>query len=147
MIREYVVGFVFDQARERVLLIEKRRPKWQAGCLNGLGGKIEFDDPSPEAAMAREFQEEAGCRTLPAMWDRVLLLRDPEIRLYVMALASDAAFTNARATTDEALVRVRVDRLPHNIIANMRFTVPLAAYPRVIPGPENVLWTSLGEPA
>lgn len=55
---EYVLGFLFDKKGEKVLLIEKNRPAWQAGFLNGVGGKIEPNE-TPIQAMVREFKEEA----------------------------------------------------------------------------------------
>ena len=39
--REYVCGFLFSPDRKKVLLIRKRRPAWQAGKLNGVGGKVD----------------------------------------------------------------------------------------------------------
>ncbi len=36
----YVVGFMFTEDEKQVVLIEKKRPEWQAGKLNGVGGKI-----------------------------------------------------------------------------------------------------------
>ena len=44
-----------------VVLTHKNRPAWQAGKLNGVGGKIELLE-SPVAAMVREF--ELGLATL-----------------------------------------------------------------------------------
>ena len=38
---EYVCGFAFDNTKQYVTLIEKKRPNWQAGYLNGVGGHIE----------------------------------------------------------------------------------------------------------
>src|SRR6185312_13820633 len=58
-ITRYVVGFLFSTAFDRVALIRKQKPKWQAGLLNGIGGKIEADESAPEA-MFREFFEEAS---------------------------------------------------------------------------------------
>jgi 8-oxo-dGTP pyrophosphatase MutT (NUDIX family) len=56
---EYVVGFVFDPDESHLLLIWKNRPAWQAGKLNGPGGKRENGE-TPLAAMEREFGEETG---------------------------------------------------------------------------------------
>jgi 8-oxo-dGTP pyrophosphatase MutT (NUDIX family) len=53
----YVLGFVFSQACDRVLLIWKNRPAWQKDKLNGIGGKIEAGE-TPKQAMEREFTEE-----------------------------------------------------------------------------------------
>lgn len=55
----YVAGFLFDDALSRVALIRKLKPEWQAGRLNGIGGKIEPGE-TPADAMRREFCEEAG---------------------------------------------------------------------------------------
>jgi hypothetical protein len=49
---KYVVGLAFDD-EGRVALIEKNRPAWQRGLLNGIGGKIEGDE-MPVETMIRE---------------------------------------------------------------------------------------------
>jgi len=38
---KYVLGFTFDLDRERVVLIEKKKPDFQFLKWNGVGGKIE----------------------------------------------------------------------------------------------------------
>lgn len=57
MIR-YTVGFMFDDRLEKVLLIEKIKPEWQKGFLNGVGGKLKDVDSSMLHCMIREFKEE-----------------------------------------------------------------------------------------
>lgn len=71
----YVVGFAFSQTMRSVVLIEKRKPEWQAGKLNGVGGKMEIVRSDfvehlelPRDAMAREFLEETGVRTEGTDW-------------------------------------------------------------------------------
>lgn len=59
MTAHYVLGFAFDFDLEHVALIRKNRPKWQAGRLNGIGGKVD-EGEHPESAMVREFDEETG---------------------------------------------------------------------------------------
>jgi 8-oxo-dGTP diphosphatase len=54
----YVAGFLIDPFN-RLLLVEKQKPDWQAGRLNGIGGKIEFAE-EPMDAMIREWREETG---------------------------------------------------------------------------------------
>lgn len=66
-VSRYVVGFMFDQSMEEVALIRKNKPEWQAGLLNGVGGKIEPNE-SALFAMRREFLEEAGSET-DGMWN------------------------------------------------------------------------------
>lgn len=57
----YTLGFAFDGAQRNVLLVEKKKPAWQAGKLNGIGGKIEPTvDVTLEDAMAREWDEECN---------------------------------------------------------------------------------------
>ena len=56
---QYVVGLIFDESFENILLIRKNRPDWQKGRLNGVGGKVEDQETSYEA-MVRECEEECG---------------------------------------------------------------------------------------
>jgi 8-oxo-dGTP pyrophosphatase MutT (NUDIX family) len=83
---DYVLGYVFDEKNERFIGVEKAHPKWQAGKINGVGGKIEWewtDTPwkstfrivdgnwiqeDPNEAMSREFLEETGFLIPPAEW-------------------------------------------------------------------------------
>lgn len=72
--KRYVLGFYFDEASDNaVLLIRKEKPDWQKGLLNGLGGSIE-DGETTQAAMAREFQEEAGVKISSSEWEHVITL-------------------------------------------------------------------------
>lgn len=64
---DYVLGFQFDIEGAWVALIEKKRPTWQAGLWNGIGGHIEPHE-SPEAAMGREFAEETGVSQGHMIW-------------------------------------------------------------------------------
>ena len=56
---KFVVGFAYNLKSDKVLLIEKNKPEWQKGCLNGVGGKIE-EYETPLKAMSRECREETG---------------------------------------------------------------------------------------
>jgi 8-oxo-dGTP diphosphatase len=57
--QSYVVGFIFNKERTRVALIRKDRPDFQAGKLNGIGGKIEKGEEA-DHCMVREAIEETG---------------------------------------------------------------------------------------
>lgn len=70
--KRYVVGFMFDGRFEKVALIRKLKPAWQAGKLNGIGGKVEVSDEDELAAMVREFREETGSETMRQMWSHCL---------------------------------------------------------------------------
>jgi 8-oxo-dGTP diphosphatase len=59
----YVAGLLFDGPN--VALVRKQHPPYQRGLLNGIGGKVGVGpgvDPNetPDQAMIREFEEEAG---------------------------------------------------------------------------------------
>ena len=56
---KYVVGFNLSEELDRVLLMLKKRPDWQRGFLNGVGGHIELGE-TPDGAMQREYFEEVG---------------------------------------------------------------------------------------
>lgn len=62
----YVAGIVFDLRGSSMLLIRKTKPKWQAGRLNAIGGKVEPWE-TPDQAMDREFAEETGYK-YPLSW-------------------------------------------------------------------------------
>ena len=64
---QYCLGFLFDIFdRDKVALIRKNRPSWQAGLLNGIGGKLE-EGETYRQAMVREFFEETG--NVAARWN------------------------------------------------------------------------------
>jgi 8-oxo-dGTP diphosphatase len=125
--RTYACGFLFSPDRRRVLLIRKRRPAWQAGKLNGLGGKIEPGE-TPIEAMRREFREEAGV-DIPE-WQEVLQLSGSDDagsgvswRGHFFRAFGD--IDAPRPVTDEHLERHEVATLPADVIPNLRWMIPL----------------------
>lgn len=130
--RHYVVGFMID-ASNRVLLIRKRRPAWQAGRLNGVGGKAE-DHESPHAAMVREFAEETGIVTKMNDWQRFVEMRTADehgnYRVHFFVARGD--LTAARKTTDENIEVHSATQLDDiNLIWSLRWLIPLALDPSV----------------
>jgi 8-oxo-dGTP diphosphatase len=123
----YACGFFFSPDRQRVLLIRKRRPAWQAGKLNGVGGKIERGE-SPAEAMRREFREEANLDVRD--WQEVLTLSGGDDAGSGIAWRGHffRAFGDidaARALTDEQLERHDVRALPRDTIPNLHWMIPL----------------------
>ena len=99
---EYVVGFVFNETMNSVLLIRKNHPEWQSGLLNGIGGKIE-EGETPVQAMSREFVEEAGVFVSEDGWRPLGILGSDDFVVHCFSLISQSAFKSARTTSDEEL--------------------------------------------
>lgn len=133
---EYVLGFSFcsDYALfRRVLLIRKTKPEWQAGKLNGIGGKIEVGDPNPHWAMSREFKEECGLATLPSAWMRFAILEFSDARVHCFVTHwSWKEFKQARSTTEEEIVHFEIDEQwfdkldDAQALPNIHWLVPMA---------------------
>lgn len=124
---EWTVGFLFDRLANRVLLIKKNRPEWQAGKLNGVGGKVEPGE-TPAQAMRREFREEAGLDI--ANWDHFMTLtfEAGDVHFY-RAFVWPELFNQATAQTDEQLVTAFIDPFQQSrAIPNLRWIIPLAVH-------------------
>lgn len=124
MIKDYCLGFAFNMSH--VLLIEKQKPDWQKGKLNGLGGLIEPRETSM-MAMAREFEEECGIKTAPEDWSLFARLDIGlnECRVYCFKAFLD--ITKAKTTTGEKIKLVHIDELQLQArISNLDWLIPLA---------------------
>lgn len=100
---EYVLGFAFHPYHHSVLLITKNRPQWQAGLLNGIGGRVESTDKTLEDAMVREFREETGVVTSRLDWKYLGEHAQAGVfsmSLFYITLDQEAA-ERASSTTDE----------------------------------------------
>lgn len=123
--KRYSIGFLFSPDREWVVLIQKMRPEWQAGKLNGVGGHIE-EGESPVEAMVREFREEAGVDLPADRWMPVARLEGPGYELNVFAAEGPEAF-QVRTMTEEAVKVVFLPTLHHvEVIPNLRWLIPMA---------------------
>jgi 8-oxo-dGTP pyrophosphatase MutT (NUDIX family) len=116
-----------------VLLIKKRRPEWQKGLLNMVGGKVEPTDADHACAMAREFREETGYETDPSDWRLFCVLRHPskdgQVWFYVTHQPYDSQRPQPYQTTDETLHRVPASwagTYPEQYMANLQWLIPLA---------------------
>jgi 8-oxo-dGTP diphosphatase len=128
--KHYVCGFLFSPDHSRVLLIRKNRPPWQAGKLNGVGGKIESFDENPAAAIRREFREEAGLDI--AAWEEILTLTAPDWHTHFFRAFGD--IDAARAMTDEQLEIHPTRELPRDTIPNLHWMIPLMLDREVLSG-------------
>lgn len=118
--KNYVLGFMFNDDRDLVALIEKQHPAWQQGLYNGIGGKLEKPE-TWHAAMVREFEEETGVRFED--WECFGSMgNDKTWECYLFTAANTDALNAIRQTTDEKPLVVWVQEvctLPaiHNIPA------------------------------
>lgn len=111
MIR-YVLGFVFDDSGDHVVLIQKTKPAWQAGKWNGLGGKIEPWE-SAHKAMIREFEEEAGVYSADWVNFGRMVGPDWDCELFYVFNTNVRALVTTR--TDEKVCTFSVQSLPETI--------------------------------
>jgi len=115
--KHYVMGFIFNKAKNRVLLVKKKRPEWQAGKWNGIGGKIDDTDESPLVAMNREALEETEssfifhhCITFVCQGGTVFVFK---------AVCYDQI--HFEQVEDELLQVCDLDTLPANIDADLKW--------------------------
>jgi len=129
--KAYCCGFLFD-GENNVLLVRKNRPAWQAGRLNGIGGKVEPGE-NPAEAMVREFREETGLAIPLAAWREFCVLSgdNGDFPYAVHFFAATASHTGFRSMTDEEIVQADADGLPPHVLPGLRWLVPLAKDPSV----------------
>lgn len=130
---EYVTGFLFNYDCTEALLIKKTKPQWQAGLLNGVGGKIEPGENASQA-MVREFQEEAGVLIGEMYWTQFAIITDPhEYNCYFFYTVdvSGVWFEEAKTQTEEELVRYPMQQFncfATDKILNLGWLIPLALH-------------------
>lgn len=141
----YVVGLAFDD-QGRVALIEKNRPAWQRGLLNGIGGKVEKNE-MPIQAMIREFEEETGKRI--ESWHLFLTLNYPDSYVYFFRTRVDSSVLDElENVTDEFLfIGEYEDYMTSRrnfLVRNLKWIMPLGEYDRADYLPIEVQVTGYG---
>lgn len=118
---KWIVGFLFSDNLRRVVLIEKQRPEWQKGRLNGVGGKIEPGE-TPEEAVRREFREETGADI--DGWRRFCDLHFEAGTVYFFMAVHDA---DIKSMTDERVDWYETRKIPElPTLPNLCWLIPLA---------------------
>lgn len=122
---EYVCGFMFEPLGGIVVMNLKNRPAWQAGKLNGVGGKMEPGE-SAGRAMAREFFEETGVLCAISDWHLFATLTGPDFKVNFFRTFSDD-WHRVKTMESEEIVTVPIKRLGlHERVPNLDFLIPLA---------------------
>ena len=132
-----VVGFLFW--RGQVLLVRKARPFWQAGKLNGLGGKVE-EGETAVMAMVRECHEESAVVTSTMDWEYVANIEYDGGRVqFFRHFAPDSALISDVKNPDptEPLEWHPWLNLPDDVLPNLRWLVPFCQ-DRAATGPVGV---------
>jgi 8-oxo-dGTP diphosphatase len=121
----YVCGFLFDEDFKRAVLIQKLKPKWQEGLLNGIGGKLELGE-SVNEAMRREFLEEAGLDIED--WKMFTTLSDNLKEWIVFFFVSISNHIDDVKTMEEERVKILdLKDIPKlKIVQNLSWLIPLA---------------------
>lgn len=126
----FVLGFAFSRDRQQVLLISKKRPAWQAGFLNGIGGHIEPGE-TPLAAMYREGREEANLQKVGLIqgdkgWEHAMTFTCKGGTVFVFrSFLPDVVFRMARTMTDETVTAVPTRTLPPIVVDNLGWMIPM----------------------
>lgn len=122
---EYVLGFYFDETMDNVVLIEKKKPKWQEGSLNGLGGKIQ-EGEELITAMQREFREESGVDV--DYWQPICTMggQDWVVHVFFAVEKNNQKFEAVDTKEEETVMTVEVDKLlEYEIVSNLQWLIPL----------------------
>jgi 8-oxo-dGTP diphosphatase len=132
---EMVVGFLFERQggdNYRVLLVEKKRPPWQEGLLNGVGGKVEVGE-SPLMAMHREFVEETGIKdAYPWRLFCVEIGRDYVVNFFSAFVDELPKIPEVNDKEAENLVVTRLEDTDRDMVGNLRWLIPMACDWRAI---------------
>lgn len=127
----YVCGFLFHPPSNSVALIEKKKPAWQYGKLNGIGGKIEVGE-NPLSAMIREFAEETS-----VMCDRWKLIRverfangapdgEKTTNVYFFsATATHGEWEDIMTMEEEEIIKWRIDYSDTRLMYNLPYLLPM----------------------
>lgn len=121
----YVAGFLKDDCGD-VLLVRKGKPRWQAGLLNGIGGKIESGE-QPIEAMHREWREEVGFDVFD--WRHFATLRGGDYEVHFFAANFGATPVDYPRQNDvgERFVLLPLCGLREaRCIPNLKWLLPLA---------------------
>jgi ADP-ribose pyrophosphatase YjhB (NUDIX family) len=123
----YVIGMLYSESFDRVLLIRKTKPDWQAGNFNFPGGKIEKSESANDAIISR-FKEETNLQTLPSDWDLFgeMVSKDREYQvLFFAGVYHPDRHGEVISLTEEMCWWTPVYALPKNIITNLKWLIPL----------------------
>lgn len=120
-----VLGFLFSPDCSEVILIRKKRPKWQAGRLNGVGGRVELGE-TPHHAMRREFREETALDIVTWLRAMQFTCKGGTVFVYKAIAPDNDTLWKYETRTDETVDVFSVaDIYGKKVLDNIRWMVPL----------------------
>lgn len=125
MKKTYVLGFIFSTDLKRVALLRKDRPEWQAGKLNGIGGKLEKDE-LPLDGMVRECQEETGLFISEDNWNYFAVFDGEHHQVHCFKTIYNT-IEDLVCPESENIEYISLDNLHNeNLMDNVKYLIPMA---------------------
>lgn len=130
------VGFIFNLQGDKVLLIQKKRPEWQKGKYNGIGGHLtDLEDQysSFRECFIREVKEECGLIMKPDLIKQIgrifCINKQIVVPIYAYRVESKKAMETIKQLTNEPILWWDTFGLNiADVVPNLMFLVPLAWY-------------------
>lgn len=134
---EYVAGFMFFDGID-VALVRKSKPAWQAGKLNGVGGKVEEGETAIEA-MVREFKEETVVLSDVGDWQHFATLHTKGNRIHFFRSDAEKLW-DFKSLPEEPVNWYAIDDVVHHqqTIPNLGWLIPMARIQKQLACPAEV---------
>lgn len=133
--KSYCLGFLLTDDLKTVILIQKNRPDFQKGKLNGIGGSIEKGE-TPLQAMIRECKEETNIEVDNFVNFADLITKDYKVHIFYAVNSYQTYTSQHRQMTDEkfryfSTIYDGVFSIPdwfmgYSHMANLEYFIPMA---------------------
>jgi len=125
MKKSYVLGFIFSTDLKSVALLRKDRPEWQAGKLNGIGGKLEKEEDIFEG-MVRECYEETGVNIPEEEWNYFAVFDGDKHQVHCFKTTYHD-ITQLICPESEVIEYLLLDKIhEENLMDNVKYLIPMA---------------------
>ena len=123
--KKYTLGFIFTQDLKNVLLIHKVSPAWQAGKVNGIGGKVEKGETDIDC-IVREVYEETALKIEKKEWIKIGKIKEADGQVVVFTSVYKGDKNDAVSNDKEVITWYSIDNIPTTVISNLRWLIPLS---------------------